>query len=69
MAHEQCARVIPETWLDEVGGEKVVFGVDSIVKDRWHLVRETSRDTFFLKKASLIHLLSLEMFDVSKACA
>lgn len=44
MAHEGCARIIPETWVDEVetaSGEKemVVFGVDGIVKDRWNLVR------------------------------
>jgi hypothetical protein len=47
MAHEQCASVIPETWVDEVEVEKegqkmfekMVFGVDAIVKDRWNLVR------------------------------
>ena len=49
MAHESCARVLPETWLDEVETgpiladgtrkrEKVVFGADAIVKDRWNLV-------------------------------
>ncbi len=49
MAHEACANVIPETWVDEeqtgAGGEggsqlkeKLVFGVGSIVKDRWNLV-------------------------------
>lgn len=45
-AHETCARVIPETWVDEVtetgqgqGVTKVVWGVDGIVKDRWMLVR------------------------------
>lgn len=49
MAHEDCANVIPETWVDEVDAsvndglgftskEKVVFGVDAIVKDRWNLV-------------------------------
>jgi hypothetical protein len=49
MAHEDCANVIPETWVDHIdigepkeGGtrttEKVVFGVDGIVKDRWNLV-------------------------------
>ena len=46
MAHEDCARVVPETWVDEVEvdeagerrAEKVVFGVDGIVKDRWNLV-------------------------------
>jgi hypothetical protein len=50
MAHEDCANVIPETWVDqiEIGDvredgtrvkEKVVFGVDGIVKDRWNLAR------------------------------
>lgn len=49
MAHEDCARVIPETWVDDVDigypapdgsmvKEKVVFGVDAIVRDRWNLV-------------------------------
>ncbi|RDX44633.1 hypothetical protein OH76DRAFT_1408862 [Lentinus brumalis] len=48
MAHVECAMVIPETWTDEVEvgepdvegvrrKEKVVFGVDAIVKDRWNL--------------------------------
>ncbi|KZT01645.1 uncharacterized protein LAESUDRAFT_815724 [Laetiporus sulphureus 93-53] len=48
MAHEVCANVIPETWVDEVevgevgqdgtrAKERVVFGVDGIVKDRWNL--------------------------------
>lgn len=48
-AHEECARVIPETWVDEVevgeplpdgtrAKEKVVMGVDAIVKGRWNLV-------------------------------
>ncbi|EMD35808.1 hypothetical protein CERSUDRAFT_156544 [Gelatoporia subvermispora B] len=48
MAHEQCATVVPETWVDEVEvgepgpdgtrrKERVVFGVDGIVKDRWNL--------------------------------
>ena len=51
MAHEECANVVPETWVDfiEVGEpqqdgsrikEQVVFGVDGIVKDRWNLVRQ-----------------------------
>jgi JmjC domain, hydroxylase len=50
MAHEDCANVVPETWVDqiEIGKlredgsrtkERVVFGVDGIVKDRWNLVR------------------------------
>ncbi|KAF8966802.1 hypothetical protein BDZ97DRAFT_1756391 [Flammula alnicola] len=41
MAHEYCASIVPETWVDELdtymGKEKVVFGVDGIVKDRWNL--------------------------------
>ncbi|KAJ3576999.1 hypothetical protein NP233_g53 [Leucocoprinus birnbaumii] len=43
MAHEQCAKIVPETWVDEIDGgssgmkEKMVFGVDGIVKDRWNL--------------------------------
>ena len=49
MAHEECAKVVPETWVDIVESadilpdgshvlESRVFGVDAIVKDRWHLV-------------------------------
>lgn len=48
MAHEECAKVVPETWVDEVDSgelesqasvsrERRVFGVDAIVKDRWNL--------------------------------
>ncbi|KAK2465042.1 hypothetical protein APHAL10511_003118 [Amanita phalloides] len=43
MAHESCANVIPETWVDEIEEgpdgvkQKYVFGVDAIVKDRWNL--------------------------------
>ncbi|KAJ7280431.1 JmjC-domain-containing protein, partial [Mycena rebaudengoi] len=44
MAHEACAMVLPETWVDEVpavngsgGTERVVFGVDGIVRGRWNL--------------------------------
>lgn len=36
-AHEVCAMTIPETWVDEVDGQKRVFGVDGIIKDRWNL--------------------------------
>ncbi|KAL1701740.1 JmjC domain, hydroxylase-domain-containing protein, partial [Schizophyllum commune] len=41
-AHELCARIVPETWVDEVDEglgfrEKVVFGVDAIEKARWQL--------------------------------
>ena len=53
MAHEHCASVIPETWVDEYEVNhpsssafphktRVVFGVDGIVKDRWNLVGSTS---------------------------
>ncbi|KIJ67259.1 hypothetical protein HYDPIDRAFT_84235 [Hydnomerulius pinastri MD-312] len=48
MAHDGCAKVVPETWIDEVevgdvlpdgsrAKESRVFGVDAIVKDRWNL--------------------------------
>ncbi|KAG9312599.1 JmjC domain, hydroxylase-domain-containing protein [Chiua virens] len=48
MAHEECAKVVPETWVDFVelaeilpdgsqARELRVFGVDAIVKDRWNL--------------------------------
>ncbi|OAX41802.1 JmjC-domain-containing protein [Rhizopogon vinicolor AM-OR11-026] len=41
LAHEECAKVVPETWVDEVevgtSLEKRVFGVDAIVRDRWNL--------------------------------
>ncbi|PIL32652.1 transcription factor [Ganoderma sinense ZZ0214-1] len=51
MAHEECAAVVPETWVDEIQPEgemgtlgesalrleKVVFGVDAVSKDRWNL--------------------------------
>lgn len=37
MAHETCAKIIPETWVDDIDGSKRVFGVDSIIKDRWSL--------------------------------
>lgn len=41
MAHENCAMVVPETWVDiiDASGAKMVYGVDAIVKDRWNLVR------------------------------
>jgi hypothetical protein len=52
LAHEECANIVPETWVDEIdvtdagneglrSKEKVVFGVDAIVKDRWNLVCDT----------------------------
>ncbi|KZT56522.1 JmjC-domain-containing protein [Calocera cornea HHB12733] len=36
-AHERCAAIIPETWVDTLDGEKCVFGVDVIEKARWDL--------------------------------
>jgi hypothetical protein len=49
LAHEDCASIVPETWVDEIdsygGREKVVFGVDGIVKDRWNLVCSPPRIT------------------------
>jgi len=43
LAHEECAKVVPETWVDEIevgtSLEKRIFGVDAIVRDRWNLVR------------------------------
>jgi hypothetical protein len=42
MAHEACAFVLPETWVDEINGERLVFGVDGIVRGRWSLVRPPS---------------------------
>ena len=40
-AHEECAKIVPETWVDEVDGQKFVFGVDAVPKDRWQLVSLT----------------------------
>lgn len=47
-AHEVCARVLPETWVDEDvrSGEKFVYGVDCIVRERWALVRFISLPSF-----------------------
>jgi hypothetical protein len=38
MAHERCAKIVPETWVDEADGKPYVYGVDAIVRDRWNLV-------------------------------
>lgn len=49
MAHEECAKVVPETWVDIVDSAEIlpdgshvqesrVLGVDAVVKDRWNLV-------------------------------
>jgi hypothetical protein len=67
MAHEQCANVIPETWVDEVEVEnegerkleKMVFGVDAIVKDRWNLVRKY---LYWRDYVMNTHVLASEMF-------
>jgi hypothetical protein len=63
MAHEECAGVVPETWVDEIevcgsAGEKrmekVVYGVDGIVRDRWNLVCVfLSFDTYMSKSPTL----------------
>ena len=37
-AHGECAKIVPETWVDDVDGQDFVFGVDAIPKDRWQLV-------------------------------
>jgi hypothetical protein len=70
MAHESCARVLPETWMDEVETgpvledgtrkrEKMVFGVDAIVKDRWNLVSDIDLRKQF---EPLIRLMFEEMY-------
>jgi len=51
-AHEECAKVVPETWVDEVDGLKFVFGVDAVPKDRWQLVSLLLRDSRFLAYSS-----------------
>jgi hypothetical protein len=72
MAHESCARVLPETWLDEVEvgpvledgtrkRERMVFGVDAIVKDRWNLVSDGHLSNC---RSQLILLVPTEMFSV-----
>lgn len=45
MAHELCASIVPETWVDvsirqNGSTEKVIHGVSAIVKDRWNLVSD-----------------------------
>jgi hypothetical protein len=58
-AHEICANVVPETWVDTVpvqsGTEKMVFGVDCIPKDRWNLVRLLQFS--FMKRVDLVSAL------------
>ena len=68
-AHEECAMTIPETWVDEVDGQKRVFGVDGIIKDRWNLVsileggkmRRLLRHFFFSAVQRALHLSSRPM--------
>jgi hypothetical protein len=56
-AHESCALVVPETWVDEieVNGAmvKYIFGVDAIVKDRWNLVSHQSSQLLKLAEIGL----------------
>ncbi|KAF7290510.1 Specific transcriptional repressor [Mycena indigotica] len=37
MIHQYCAMVLPETWVDQIAGERVAFGLDGIVRGRWSL--------------------------------
>jgi len=58
MAHEACADVIPETWVDEIAcpsgdTERVIFGVDGIVKDRWNLVRVLFSSVFISDESTM----------------
>jgi hypothetical protein len=46
MAHEACAFVLLETCVDEINGERLVFGANSIVRRRWSLVRPPSLLSF-----------------------
>jgi hypothetical protein len=59
MAHEECAKVVPETWVDEVetemSMEKRVFGVDAIVRDRWNLVRSNTAKYFYTRLADVMY--------------
>lgn len=69
MAHEYCASIVPETWVDELEAhgvkEKVVFGVDGIVKDRWNLVC-----LFSLGYAAVLTRVSItEMFRLHEGSA
>lgn len=84
-AHARCAMVVAETWVDEVEVEvrnegegedagkrmeKVVFGVDSIVKDRWALVRlisfssstQTNQFSFSYPNAHILVSIPLSAF-------
>lgn len=65
-AHPECASVVPETWVDDVvhpdgSKERMVFGVDVIVKDRWNLVRHHKLPT---ANAELIFFFIIEMHRV-----
>lgn len=68
LAHELCASIIPETWVDdfEIVGrpkQRMIFGVDAIVKDRWNLVcfyyyilsRALLMDVFFFAEMFGLH--------------
>jgi len=80
LAHEECAKVVPETWVDEVevgtSVEKRVFGVDAIVRDRWNLVRPKqltyrSADVLVYRNAPLVRKrvirLMVHQFNVPRA--
>lgn len=65
-AHEVCARVLPETWVDTESntGEKFVYGIDCIVKERWQLVsRDLTGAAYHLDYRILTNILLVpEMF-------
>lgn len=65
-AHEVCANIVPETWVEEVEGKMMVFGVDSIVRDRWNLVRDPF--LFFIVEAMLTSSHCLEMRGLLENC-
>ena len=75
MAHEHCASVIPETWVDDYEIDhtsssilpqktRVVFGVDGIVKDRWNLVSSTAIFARYVDGDLLLEMLCL--FETTK---
>ncbi|KAF7790136.1 hypothetical protein EIP86_001088 [Pleurotus ostreatoroseus] len=73
-AHEECANVIPETWIDTmesesvqpdetVSQERMVFGTDAIPKDRWSLSADgdTMMETEEPQVLALVKKLEVEL--------
>jgi hypothetical protein len=56
--HEACAQAIPETWVTESNGQKYVYGVNKVVKDRWTLVSLCVRCT---SRGILIQILEMQL--------